>query len=146
MALVFLNVPPTRTAERLTRRMEELNLSIADLAAQLGATYEHVRTLVRGKAVPSNVMAHALATALRMNKAELERLATADRIRAKYGKIPLELSGKNPELEPLERVWGYLSKEHKADLIAQAEAWARRDREASKGRKSVASATKEAGI
>jgi transcriptional regulator with XRE-family HTH domain len=141
MALTFTNMPPTRTALRLTKRMEELNLSIAEVAQKVGATYEHVRSLVRGKAVPSKMMVQAVADALRMNKVELERLATADRIRAKFGKIPLELSGKNPELEPLERVWQYLSKEHKADLIAQAEAWARRDREAIKRRKSVASET-----
>ena len=77
-------------------------------------------------------MVVALATTLKMDNAELERLATADRIRLKFGKIPLEVAGKNPELEPLERVWNHLSKEHKADLIARAEAWARRDREAKK--------------
>jgi len=44
----------------------------------------------------------------------------------------LELAGKNPEMEPLERVWKHLSDEHKADLIAQAQAWATRDREAKK--------------
>jgi len=112
--------------------MEELNLSIADLAEKVGATYEHVRSLVRGKSVPSKLMVDALAKALKMDSAELERLATADRIRVKFGKIPLELAGKNPEMEPLERVWKHLSEEHKADLIAQAQAWARRDREAKK--------------
>src|SRR5438874_506160 len=117
MALIW-NIPPTRTAERMSQRMEELNLSIGDLAKQVGATYEHVRSLVRGNSVPSRLMVESLAKALRMDKAELERFATADRISAKYGKIPLELSGKNPEMEPLERVWHYLSKGHKADLIA----------------------------
>jgi transcriptional regulator with XRE-family HTH domain len=131
MALL-LKLPPTRTAERLLQRMEELNLSIGDLSEKVGTTYEHVRSLLRGKSIPSKLMVQSLAKTLRMDKAELERLATADRIRAKFGKIPLELSGKNPELEPLERLWDNLSQEHKADLIAQAEAWARRDREAKK--------------
>ena len=139
MALYF-NIK-TRTAERLTKRMKELNLSIRELAEKVGATYEHVRSLVRGNAIPSKPMVQTLAKALRMDQVELERLATADRIRVKYGKIPLELAGKNPELEPLERVWPHLSKEHKADLIAQAEAWARRDREANKRGKPVSSRT-----
>jgi hypothetical protein len=65
-------------------------------------------------------MVQALADALRMNRGELERLATADRIRIKFGKIPLELSKKNPELEPLERIWKDLSEGHKGDLIVQA--------------------------
>jgi hypothetical protein len=82
--------------------------------------------------VPSKLMAQALAEALKIDRAELERLATADRIRFKFGTIPLELAGKNPELEPLERVWNHLSQEHKADLIVQAQAWAKRDREITK--------------
>jgi hypothetical protein len=41
----------------------------------------------------------------------------------KFGTIPLELSGKNPELEPLERVWNQLSQDYKADLIAQRQEW-----------------------
>ena len=73
-----------------------------------------------------------MAEALKINKEELDRIATADRIRIKFGTIPLELAGKNPELEPLERVWKHLSQEHKADLIAQARAWAKRDQESVK--------------
>ena len=73
-------------------------------------------------------MVRPLAEALKINKEELDRIATADRIRIKFGTIPLELAGKNPELEPLERVWKHLSQEHKADLIAQARAWAKRIR------------------
>ena len=74
-------------------------------------------------------MVRPLAEALKINKEELDRIATADRIRIKFGTIPLELAGKNPELEPLERVRNYLSQDHKADLIAQAQTWAKRDRE-----------------
>jgi hypothetical protein len=73
-------------------------------------------------------MVRPLAEALKIKK-ELDRIATADRIRIKFGTIPLELAGKNPELEPLERVTNYLSQDHKADLIAQAQTWAKRDRE-----------------
>jgi hypothetical protein len=38
-------------------------------------------------------MVQPLTDALNMNQAELKRLATADPIRAKSGKIPLELLG-----------------------------------------------------
>jgi hypothetical protein len=77
-------------------------------------------------------MAEALAEALKIKKEEMKRVITADRIRVKFGTIPLELAGKNPELEPLERVWNELSQDHKADLIAQTQAWANRDRETAK--------------
>jgi len=123
---------PTRAGEVVTEKMQELNLSIGDLAAKVGTTYEHVRSVVKGNTVPSRFMVQALSEALKMNRGELERIATADRIRRKFGTIPMELAGKNPELEPLERVWNHLSQEHKADLISQAQAWAKRDRERSK--------------
>jgi transcriptional regulator with XRE-family HTH domain len=127
-----LQLVPNRTGEMLTERMRDLKLSIRDIAAKVGTSYEHVRSVVNGKAVPSDLMARALADALKINKEELKRVVTADRIRKKFGTIPLEIAGKNPELEPLERVWNHLSQNHKADLIAQAEAWAKRDRETTK--------------
>ena len=127
-----LELPPNQTAEVLTARMQELKLSIAELAEKVGTSYEYVRKIVKGDTVPSEFMVRELSEALKINRAELELLTVADRIRVKFGTIPLELAGKNPELEPLERVWNHLSQEHKADLIAQAQAWAKRDREAMK--------------
>ena len=134
MVLKFRGLVPNQTGEMLAQKMREVKLSIRDVATKVGTSYEHVRSIVKGKAVPSDLMARALAEALKINKAELERVVTADRIRRKFGTIPLEIAGKNPELEPLERVWNYLSQDHKADLVAQAEAWAKRDRETAKKR------------
>lgn len=133
MALKFSpGVALNRTGEMLAGRMRELKLSLRDVSTKVGTSYEHVRSIVRGIVVPSDAMAKALAGALKIKKEELQRVITADRIRVKFGTIPLELAGKNPELEPLERVWNRLSRDHKADLIAQAEAWAKRDRETAK--------------
>lgn len=130
MALKFSpEVLLNRTGEMLAGRMRELKLSLRDVSTKVGTSYEHVRSIVRGIVVPSDAMAEALAGALKIKKEELQRVITADRIRVKFGTIPLELAGKNPELEPLERVWNHLSQDHKADLIAQAQAWAKRDRE-----------------
>lgn len=129
MVLKFRGLVPNQTGEMLAQKMREVKLSIRDVATKVGTSYEHVRSIVKGKVVPSDHMAQALAEVLKIKKSELERVVTADRIRRKFGTIPLEIAGKNPELEPLERVWNHLSKDHKADLIAQAEAWAKRDRE-----------------
>lgn len=132
MALKFHGLAPNQTAGMLAGRMRDLHLSIRDVSAKVGTSYEHVRSVVTGNALPSDLMARALAETLKIKKEELERLLTADRIRRKFGTIPLEIAGKNPELEPLERVWNHLSQDHKADLIAQAEVWAKRDREMGK--------------
>jgi len=128
MALYFDNSKfSTRTGELLTKRMLELKLSLRDLANETGRTYEHVRKIAKGDTVPSRFMVQALADALKVDKNELDRTATSDRIRIKFGKIPLELAKKNPELEPLERAWKHLSLEHKEALIDLAQVWAKRD-------------------
>jgi len=121
-------IPLGQFAQMMVDRMEELNLTIKDVSDAAGATYEHIRQLARGGTVPSKYMVSVLAKKLRMNEDKCERLATADRIRMKYGKHALHLWDRNPELEPLEAVWQYLSSGHKQDLIAQAQAWARRDK------------------
>jgi transcriptional regulator with XRE-family HTH domain len=122
------DIPNGKFAQVLAERMEELNLSIKDVSDSVGATYEHVRQLIKGASVPSKYMVSALSKTLKMDEDECQKLATGDRIRVKYGKHALRLIGRNPELEPLEAVWHYLSSEHKEDLIAQAKAWAKRDK------------------
>jgi hypothetical protein len=97
------------------------------VALRVSATYEHVRTILRGRIVPSKYMVKELAKALGLNLGELERAAVVDRIQLKFGGLPAELTGKNPELQPIERVWSKLSKEHKADIIAMALTFAKRD-------------------
>ena len=59
------------------------------------------------------------------------KLKTADKIQKDYGKIPLELAGKNAELDPIDRVRKYLSKQHKNDLITMVQTFAQLDRKAS---------------
>jgi plasmid maintenance system antidote protein VapI len=120
---------PMQTGDVLTEQMQKHKMSISDLAEKLGTSYEHVRSMSKGNTLPSKLMVQALAEALKMKREDLDRIVTADRIRIKFGTISSELFGKNPELEPLERIWNHLSQDHKADLIAQAQAWAKRDRE-----------------
>jgi hypothetical protein len=64
---------------------------------------------------------------LKLDADEVEDVAVVDRIRAKFGPIPTELTGKNPELEPIERYWPKLSKRHKADIITMVQVFAKQD-------------------
>jgi ribosome-binding protein aMBF1 (putative translation factor) len=43
----------TQTAQMVSAKMEALGISIRDLAYKVDTTYEHIRRLVRGEAVPS---------------------------------------------------------------------------------------------
>jgi transcriptional regulator with XRE-family HTH domain len=121
------DTPSTLTSVRVLKRMEDLNLSIRDLAVRIDISYEHCRGIVRGKTTPSKHILKILCEALDLPPKEMERIRTADKIREKYGNIPLELSAKNPELEPIERIWNLLSNQHKSDLIAIARAYAQQD-------------------
>jgi hypothetical protein len=49
----------------------------------------------QGNAVSSGATTEALAEALKIKEEALQRVITADRIRVKFGTIPLELAGKN---------------------------------------------------
>jgi len=118
----------TLVAEKVQAAMDVQGLSIRDVAEKAGSTYEHVRNIVRGNVVPSKHYLRTLVDVLSLDLKEMEKLATADRIRTKYGKIPLELAGKNPELEPIERAWSHLSDQHKQDLVAMAQTFSKRDK------------------
>lgn len=117
----------TRLAEKLGARMREKDLSIRDVAETVGSTYEHVRNIVNGGGLPSRRLLKDLSEALSLNHKELVEIRTSDEILKKHGGIPLLLAHKNPELEPIERVWANLSKQHKKDLMTMAEAFARQD-------------------
>lgn len=124
--------PKFQISDVIASAMEGKGLSIRSLAEKLDVVYETVRGFVNGNAIPSPPMVEVLAKILEEDATELERIAVADRIRRKYGKIPMEIAGKNPELEPIERVWKLLSEEHKEDIIAMVQAYARRDKKGGK--------------
>lgn len=98
--------------------MADKNVSIRDLAEHIGSTYEYMRKLVRGLALPSKYMLNTLAPYLGFDIEAAQRLIAADKIIKQHGVIPLELSGKDPELEPLERDWQSLSREQKATIMS----------------------------
>jgi transcriptional regulator with XRE-family HTH domain len=118
----------TRVGEIISAKMEEKGLSIRDLAVSLDTAYEHMRRIVKGEGVPSKFLLKSICQELGINYKEAERLVTSDQIEKKYGKIPMEISGKNPEIEPIERVWTHLTNDQKNDIITMVQGWARRNK------------------
>jgi transcriptional regulator with XRE-family HTH domain len=116
------------SGERIQERMDELGLSIKDVADKAESTYEHIRKITRGTSFPSKYFIRVLAEVLDMDKQELEELVAVDQIMHKYGKTLNRVIGKNPELDPIEKVWSKLTKDQKADFISQITAVARRNR------------------
>jgi transcriptional regulator with XRE-family HTH domain len=118
----------TRIGQAILNRMEERGVSIRDLAGRLEVTYEHARRITKGESVPSKYVLKLLCEYLDMDFAAAEKLRNMDRIQAKFGDLPLELSGKIADLDPLERVWNQLTPEQKNDLTTMGLAWAKRNK------------------
>lgn len=119
-------------SEVISAAMEAQGITPKDLAEKLEVVYETARQYQKGIQIPADHMLKPLADALGEDVDKLRELAVLDHIRKDHGDIPLKISGKNPELEPIDRVWPHLSSEHKQDIIAMAQTYARRDREATK--------------
>lgn len=114
------NAQTTRLGELISEKMAEKKIDVRDLAEKLDITYEHVRRIARGEGIPSKFVLKLLSDELGIPYKEAEQIATSDKIIKKYGTIPLELYGKQPSLEPLERVWGKLTEEQQDALKAMA--------------------------
>jgi len=109
----------TRFGEMLQGKMAEKQLSIRELSAAVGSTYEYIRKLVRGLALPSKYMINTLAPILDMDVAEAQRLIDTDKLAKKFVGFTVEVAGKNPELESMERGWQDLTDSQKEALLMQ---------------------------
>jgi transcriptional regulator with XRE-family HTH domain len=122
----------SRVGEMISGAMAEQGLSTKDMSDKLELTYEHVRRIVKGEGVPSKYILKAFCEILGLDYVEAYKAMTADQIEKKYGGVPAELSGKNPELEPIERAWHHLTAEQKADAISMITGWSKRNRSAAR--------------
>jgi transcriptional regulator with XRE-family HTH domain len=112
----------SRFAEALKLCMEERGLSLLDVSDRTEMSYEHTRKLTRGLASPSPAMLKVLCAALDLDRQEMNKLVTIDKIHRQFGHIPEEISGKNPALGKIEFLWPKLTDEQRAGLEAQAAA------------------------
>ena len=127
-----------RLARALAERMNELDLTIKDVAASSGLTYEHVRKLVKGEAYPSRLALRELCRVLKLENAEMDQLAIADRLEKKYGGIPHALAGRHPELSLLERSWDLLTADQKESFRIQIRSVAESNQKLASTRRPVA--------
>ena len=120
-------VEKTRTAlsELIEEAMDAKGMGIRELAIAAGITYEHARRVVRGENIPSNPLLKVFSGILGLDEKLIERTATHDRLNIKFGGIPMELSGKDPSLAPMERLWPKLSQEQHKNLLSIATSWAK---------------------
>lgn len=119
---------PTMLSDLIAEAMTEKNLSIRGMAEKVDLTYEHMRRIAKGESVPSTVILRAICKVLDIDFDTAQRFAVASKIREKYGNIPAEIAGKEPELEPIERAWQHLTDAQKQDAVTMIQGWAKRNR------------------
>jgi transcriptional regulator with XRE-family HTH domain len=127
-----------RLARALAERMNELDISIKDLASSSGLTYEHVRKLVKGEAYPSRLALRELCRVLTLDHPQMDQLAIADRLEKKYGGIPHALAGRHPELSLLAEWWDLLTQEQKDSFRIQIRSVAESNEKMASTRRPVA--------
>lgn len=123
--------PSTLFAAKVVERMEALGLESIDLSDKTGATYQHIRGIVKGDSFPSPFFLRVLCDVLQLDLTEMTSLLAADKIVHKFGGVPELLSGIDPSLKPVENVWKKLNKDQQADLLNRAKQLARQNRRAS---------------
>ena len=116
-----------RFSSLLRDRMESAGLSIREVAEMVGTTYEHVRKCVRGLVIPSKYLAREFSKAMAIDLTEIEEAINEDSIRRKFGALPTFLSVKNPEMEPVEKLWGQLQQDQQHELLERMKMLARRN-------------------
>lgn len=143
MPLAVAGSATGRLARALTQRMNELDVTIRQLAERASLTYEHIRKLVKGAAYPSKLALLEVCRVLTLDPVEMETLAVADRVEKKYGGIPHALAGKHPELSLLAPWWDLLTEEQKTSFRLQIRSVAEANRPSafSSARKPVRSAS-----
>src|SRR6266704_5003599 len=120
--------PSSEFAAALDNRMEALKLNPTDLHKRVGDVvgYEHVRRIMKGEAFPSDRALRALCSALEMDFDDVKRLVDEARVKARYGDVVAEMTGRSPELDRVERLWKQLNREQRDTVIDIMQAMVRR--------------------
>jgi transcriptional regulator with XRE-family HTH domain len=120
--------PVGRFAMMLHQAIDAKKLSLSNVAAKTGVTYEQIRKLIRNLSFPSEYQIEKLSKLLDLDLEEVNKVLTADKIQRKYGKMSAILTKKNPELDTIEKEWPYLKDWQKDALNTMATCFGREAR------------------
>jgi transcriptional regulator with XRE-family HTH domain len=112
-------------SETIRRKMEAKGLDIAELAAKVRCSAEHIRKLYQSETFPSRSLRDDIADLLEIDRGEFEKQVNADRWREKYGKIPTISQTRHP----IYTVWDELNEEQQASLLCMARCMAKQKRQ-----------------
>lgn len=122
---------------RLLHRMNELDLSITELANRVDLTYEQVRKLRLGHCLPSPSALEKLCAVLKVSKRDMSQRVVMDRMIFKFGDAVWIFWGINPKAAPLYILFPILTEEEqeifKLQTIAFVEAKKKREKQRTEG-------------
>lgn len=108
-------------SQRIREGMAGKNVSIRDLARHVQLSYENARSIIHGTRRLPEPITRPVCEYLEIRPEEVERLRAFDELSHQF-LSPM------PSLTPMERFWGYLTEEHRQDLVCLARRWAAQDR------------------
>lgn len=109
-------------AQMFNEAMTERSITMKQLAANSEWQYESFRKLARGYTTPSKDMLSYLHKMLGIDIKKAELAAAEDKARRNgMWRAVAQAADKNPELDPIEKVWRDLTENDKRELIAMAQ-------------------------
>lgn len=96
--------------------MDARGLSVRQLADATHVGYERARTAVTGDQPPSQRLLREICRALELDFAAANEMLITEQMKRKYGRIPLSLAGRDPDLQPIEELWQFLTTEEKEHI------------------------------
>jgi transcriptional regulator with XRE-family HTH domain len=120
--------PRTGLSLELFHRMGEMGVSISELAERTEVVYETVRRIVSGQQPPSKRLLVDICNVLKLDFDRCNEMLVAEKIKAKFGAVPLRMAKKNPQLQPIEDSWGFLTEQEKAHILTLVDLYARQRR------------------
>jgi hypothetical protein len=121
--------PEGHFAAALDAQINKRRMSVRKLAEKTDSTYEHMRKLARGLALPSRKLINSIAVALSWDADEATQFVVADKIQKNYGAVPIKISGQiNVTLKPFVNLIPQLTDEQRKMFLEQMRAIIRMNR------------------
>lgn len=105
-------------------RMEELGISIQQLASRTEVVYETIRKAIAGDQPPSRKLLRDICAELDLDFEEVHAIQVEEKLQKKYPDALAKLAGKDPELQPLDQQWKLLTPEQREHILLLARSYA----------------------
>jgi transcriptional regulator with XRE-family HTH domain len=102
--------------------MNEMGVSVRQLATKAGTSYEHIRKLIMGECLPSDSMIERICAALELNKKEMGRRVLKDKMIFRFGDAAWQAAGIDARVAPCYILLPLLSRSEREFFIFQLNA------------------------